>query len=332
LTVIIPAGLCFLAAVVLVRILADSRFSLGALDVPNERSLHEKPVPRTGGIGLLGAAAAGWALFSPSGLTGLVMLTGLLGAVTFADDRVGLPVRTRLIVQIGAAALFLAFYYTGPVALLLPAFIALIWMANLYNFMDGSDGLAGGMTVAGFGTYSLAASYASVDVGQAAALAAIAASVAGAAGGFLVWNFHRASVFMGDSGSVPLGFLAAALGIVGWQAGIWAFWFPVLVFSPFIADATITLIKRFRRGEKLTQAHKTHYYQRALRMRLGHRGTALASYMLMAAVAGSALAARDWGATAVVLLLVFWIVAYAGLMAFIDWHWDAFSRDPARAG
>ncbi|MDQ8699862.1 glycosyltransferase family 4 protein [Hyphomicrobium sp. LHD-15] len=328
---IIPAVLSFVAAVALVRLLALSRFSQSALDMPNERSLHVAPVPRTGGLGLLSAASIGCVLLAPSGLWGLVALAGLLSVVTFADDRVGLPVMTRLFVQIAAAVLFLALYYAGPLWLLPLAFGALIWMANLYNFMDGSDGLAGGMTVAGFGAYAIAAIYAPAEAPQAEALAVIAASIAGGAGGFLVWNFHKASVFMGDSGSVPLGFLAAALGIVGWQSGIWPVWFPALVFSPFIADATVTLIKRFRRGEKLTQAHKTHYYQRALRMGLGHRGTALASYVLMGAVGVSALLARDWGPVAVGLMLGFWGAAYAALMTLIDRHWDAFSRDPARA-
>jgi UDP-N-acetylmuramyl pentapeptide phosphotransferase/UDP-N-acetylglucosamine-1-phosphate transferase len=332
LNAIFPAVLCFLAAAGFVRLLATSRLSQAALDIPNERSLHVNPVPRTGGLGLLGAAAVGWALFAPTGLSSLVVLTGLLSAVTFADDRVGLPVRTRLVVQIAAAVLFLTLYYAGPMWLLPLALGALLWMANLYNFMDGSDGLAGGMTVAGFGAYALAASLDQTGGGQAEALAVIAASVAGAAGGFLVWNFHRASVFMGDSGSVPLGFLAAAFGIVGWQAGLWPFWFPVLVFSPFIADATVTLIKRSRRGEKLTQAHKTHYYQRALRMGLGHRGTAIASYVLMAAAAGSALVARDWGTVAVSLLLAFWVVAFAGLMAAIDRRWAEYARAPERQG
>ena len=328
---IIPAVLSFMAAVALVRLLALSRLSQSALDMPNERSLHVAPVPRTGGLGLLGAAGLGCALLAPPGLWGLLALAALLSAVTFADDRVGLPVMTRLFMQIAAAVLFLALYYVGPLWLLPLAFGALIWMANLYNFMDGSDGLAGGMTVAGFGAYAVAAIYAPAETPQAEALAVIAACIAGAAAGFLVWNFHKASVFMGDSGSVPLGFLAAALGIVGWQSGIWPVWFPALVFSPFIADATVTLIKRFRRGEKLTQAHKTHYYQRALRMGLGHRGTALASYVLMAAVGVSALLARDWGPVAVALMLGFWGAAYAALMTLIDQHWDTYSRDPARA-
>lgn len=319
----IAAVLCFGLAALFVRLLAKSDLSKTAMDIPNERSLHVTPVPRTGGLGLLGAAAGGWALLVHGGLASVVALTALLSAVTFADDRVGLPVWTRLVVQVGAAVAFLILHFDASLLLLPLAFGALIWMANLYNFMDGSDGLAGGMTVAGFGAYAIAASWS-----DAQALTVIAASVAGAAGGFLIWNFHRASVFMGDSGSVPLGFLAAALGILGWQDGIWPFWFPALVFSPFILDATITLAKRFARGERLTQAHKTHYYQRVLRMGLGHRGTAIASYILMSAVALSALAALafEWGPVPVTLMLAGWAAVFAGLMTAIDRRWNAFSR------
>lgn len=322
-----PSLFSLVAAALLVRLVAKSRFSLGAMDVPNERSLHAIPVPRTGGIGLLGAALAGLAVFGDGAYGGLLALTGLLSAVTFADDRIGLPIRTRLFAQIAAAAAFLALSFAGPALLLPLAFGALLWMANLYNFMDGSDGLAGGMTVFGFGTYALAASGS-----EAPELAVLAACVAGAAVGFLVWNFHKASVFMGDSGSVPIGFLAGATGILGWQSGIWPFWFPALVFSPFIADATVTLTKRYRNGERLTQAHKTHYYQRALRMGLGHRGTAIAGYILMAATGASALAAIDWGPLEVSLLLAGWAAVFASLMAAIDRRWDLFSRAAVETG
>lgn len=320
----ISAVVCFALASVFVRLLAKSSLSKAAMDIPNERSLHVTPVPRTGGLGLLGAAAVGWAVWAAWDLASVVGLAALLSAVAFVDDRISLPVRTRLVVQIAAAVAFLAIAYAGPLLLLPLAFCALLWMANLYNFMDGSDGLAGGMTVAGFGAYALAASWS-----DAHALSVLSACIAGAAGGFLIWNFHRASVFMGDSGSVPLGFLAAALGILGWQDGVWPFWFPVLVFSPFILDASVTLAKRFARGERLTQAHKTHYYQRALRMGLGHRGTAIASYVLMSAVALSALAAREWDAVPVALMLAFWAVVFAGLMMLIDRRWDDFSRTTA---
>jgi UDP-N-acetylmuramyl pentapeptide phosphotransferase/UDP-N-acetylglucosamine-1-phosphate transferase len=131
---------------------------------------------------------------------------------------------------------------------------------------------------------------------------------------------------MGDSGSVPLGFLAAAIGLLGWQAGLWPMWFPVLVFSPFIADASVTLLKRYLRGERLSQAHRSHYYQRVLRMGLGHRGTALAAYALMLATAGSALAARAWPDAAVIVLLAAWVAIYGAGMWLIDQRWADFER------
>ena len=111
--------------------------------------------------------------------------------------------------------------------------LATMWVTNLYNFMDGSDGLAGGMALFGFGAYALSAWLAGDAV-----FVVVAASIAAASAAFLVFNFPPAKVFMGDAGSIPLGFLAAALGILGWRAGHWPLWFPVLVFSPFIIDAS----------------------------------------------------------------------------------------------
>jgi UDP-GlcNAc:undecaprenyl-phosphate GlcNAc-1-phosphate transferase len=311
----------FALAAVFVRVLVSNSVFGTIFDIPNERSSHSVPVPRTGGLGLMAAAAVTWVLFSPGSYAETVVAAGLLSAVSFLDDARGLSVRARLLVQGSVAALFLALTYQGPWFLLLPALLAIVWMINLYNFMDGSDGLAGGMSIAGFGTYAVAA-----YGGGLMELSALAAALTGAAAGFLIWNFHKARIFMGDSGSVPLGFLAAALGLLGWQEGVWPMWFPVLVFSPFIADASVTLVKRYVRGERLSQAHRSHYYQRILRMGLGHRGTALAAYVLMLATSGSALAARPWPDAAVVLLLVTWAAIYGAGMWLIDQRWADFER------
>ncbi len=311
----------FALAAVFVRVLVSNSVFGTIIDIPNERSSHSVPVPRTGGLGLMAAAAVTWVLFSPGSYAETVVAAGLLSAVSFLDDARGLSVRARLLVQGSVAALFLALAYQGPWFLLLPALLAIVWMINLYNFMDGSDGLAGGMSIAGFGTYAVAA-----YGGGLMELSALAAALTGAAAGFLIWNFHKARIFMGDSGSVPLGFLAAALGLLGWQEGVWPMWFPVLVFSPFIADASVTLVKRYLRGERLSQAHRSHYYQRVLRMGLGHRGTALAAYVLMLATSGSALAARAWPVAAVVLLIVTWLAIYGAGMWVIDQRWADFER------
>ncbi len=317
----LAALISFLLAAIAVRILATDRLLMRIVDVPNERSLHETPVPRTGGIGLLLAAGSTWAVLSGWELAPLVVIAASLAALSLADDIRSLPVSVRFVAQSIAALVFLIDYGSAHWAALILLLPAIVWMTNLYNFMDGSDGLAGGMTAIGFGTYALASGFAGAHD-----LALLSASIAGAAIGFLLWNFPPARIFMGDTGSIPLGFLAAAIGVIGWQRAIWPWWFPALVFSPFIVDATVTLFARFLRGERLHEAHKTHYYQRVNRMGLGHRGTALCEYALMLAVAASALMAREWGHAGVTVLLIVWAAAYIALMYTIDRRWRAFDR------
>jgi UDP-N-acetylmuramyl pentapeptide phosphotransferase/UDP-N-acetylglucosamine-1-phosphate transferase len=273
----------FVVAFIAVQLLL-TRFARFALDRPNERSLHEHPVPRTGGIAvLIGIAAAlplgGADLWLPLGLA------LLLAAVSFADDLKGLPIAVRLGAHIVAAAV-IVWYDLAPIYLWQAALLVLgiAWLTNLYNFMDGSDGLAGGMTVIGFATYAIAASWA-----EEPELATTSLCVAAAAAAFLVFNFNPARIFLGDVGSIPLGFLAGALGIIGWNDEAWPLWFPVVLFAPFIADATLTLARRLVRGERVWQAHRDHYYQRMVRSGLGHRGTAYIAYGLMVLCAGAAL-------------------------------------------
>jgi UDP-N-acetylmuramyl pentapeptide phosphotransferase/UDP-N-acetylglucosamine-1-phosphate transferase len=280
------ALLSFAVAAALAWLLA-TRLARFALDQPNERSLHARPVPRTGGLAVLAGITAATAAFA----TGLWLPLGLalaLAAISLADDLRPLPTGLRLAAHLGAAG-FLAWFLLSPMHPLELALIALAlaWITNLYNFMDGSDGLAGGMAVIGFGAYALAG----WTVGDPP-LVATSAAIAAAALGFLVFNFHPARIFMGDVGSIPLGFLAGALGVVGWRDDVWPLWFPVLVFGPFIADATVTLAKRVLRRERVWQAHRDHYYQRLVRMGFGHRGAALAGYGLMLACAAAALFGR----------------------------------------
>ena len=126
---------------------------------------------------------------------------------------------------------------------------------------------------------------------------------------------------MGDAGSIPLGFLAGAIGLYGWQRALWPLWFPALVFSPFILDATITLLKRALRREKLWQAHREHYYQRLVQMGWGHKKTAIAEYMLMFSIAICALVMLQLPHLWVVLLFLFWLYVYFFIMLKIDKLW-----------
>jgi UDP-N-acetylmuramyl pentapeptide phosphotransferase/UDP-N-acetylglucosamine-1-phosphate transferase len=163
--------------------------------------------------------------------------------------------------------------------------LAILWMTNLYNFMDGMDGLAASMAVFGFGTYA-ALGWRAGD----APFAATCLATAGAAAGFLLHNRPPARIFMGDLGAVVLGFLAAAYTLHAVRAGLFPLWLGALVFAPFIADATATLARRAWRREAVWRAHRTHLYQRAA-LAFGTRRT-LAGYVLwMAACAAAALGA-----------------------------------------
>ena len=193
------------------------------------------------------------------------------------------------------------------------AAIATAWMINLYNFMDGSDGLAGGMAAVGFGSYGIAAL-----TGGDFSFAAINLSVTAAALGFLVFNFPPAKVFMGDVGAIPLGYLAAVFDITGWLRGDWPVWFGIAVFSPFIVDASLTLLKRLLRGARVWQAHREHYYQRLVQSGWGHRKTALAEYVLMALCGGAAMFGVRQEQTLQLVVLAALILLYTGLVVALE--------------
>lgn len=289
------------------------------LDVPNERSIHVKPIPRSGGLAIVMGSCISWTLLQT--IPWMLILSCLgLTLLSWFDDRFSLSVLIRLAIQSAIIALFVSgniIPFAFLSALLL--FALIIWSSNLYNFMDGSDGLAGGMAIFGFGFYALAA-YLAGDI----QFFLLCFSTAVSAIPFLIYNFVPAKIFMGDAGSIPLGFLAGALGYLGWHHKLWPFWYPVLVFSPFIFDATITLIKRAFSREKLWLPHKNHYYQRFLRMGAGHKRTCLAEYALMLACGGSAVAGLILPENLIFLLLMSWLIIYAGIVIVIDRRWRLF--------
>ena len=292
-----------------------------ATDIPNERSLHERPTPRVGGWGVVPAVLIAVFTLAP-GLWLIAACTIFLAAVSQIDDRRGLPARVRFAAHFAAVGLLLAVYH-GSVAwwILVALSVLLTWLVNLYNFMDGADGLAGGMAVLGFSGYAIAAL---VAHGPRADLALACAATAGAAAGFLIYNFHPARIFLGDAGSIPLGFLAGAFGFWGWRSGLWPIWFPAMCFSLFIADASVTLCRRLIRGEKFWQAHREHYYQRMVRSGLGHARTAIYWYILMfvgimfAVFALGRSAAVQWGT------IIAWAVILIAVGVAIDLRWRRF--------
>jgi UDP-GlcNAc:undecaprenyl-phosphate/decaprenyl-phosphate GlcNAc-1-phosphate transferase len=308
-----------LTLLVLLAMLHVSALKL-VLDHPNDRSLHSVSVPRTGGLALMAGIMAAWIFQWQPWLLSLQLCVLFLMLLSFLDDLYGLSAGWRLLAHISAAGTFLATGLqtsAGWPSLVLMG-IAIVWMTNLYNFMDGSDGLAGGMAAFGFGSYA-AGAWMAGDVTMAVVPACIAASALA----FLRFNFHPARIFMGDAGSIPLGFMSAAFGLMGWVHGNWPLWFPLLVFAPFIVDATITLIKRLLRGEKIWHAHRSHYYQRLVQMGWGHRKTALCEYGVMLLGCGSALwfIRQPWLVQS--FGLTFWLLVYAVLAIKIDRLWQA---------
>jgi UDP-N-acetylmuramyl pentapeptide phosphotransferase/UDP-N-acetylglucosamine-1-phosphate transferase len=311
------AGAC--ASFLLLMLMLRTGAAHLVLDQPNERSLHSHPTPRIGGIAIFIALCP---LLLISGFALLAVLSALLCAISFLDDRFKLGVGLRFGAHAVAAIIFALFALSGLhwVAMACAVF-ALIWMSNLFNFMDGSDGLAGGMAVLGFGAYALAALN-----GQHLALGLAALCVSACTAGFLCFNFPPAKVFMGDSGSIPLGFLAAAMGLYGWHDGLWPLGLPLLVFSPFIVDATVTLLKRSWRREKIWRAHKTHYYQRLIQSGWSHRATAVAAYTLMLCCGVGGLLLIDASAARQTGVLLAATALYIVLALFIDRAWREHQR------
>jgi UDP-GlcNAc:undecaprenyl-phosphate/decaprenyl-phosphate GlcNAc-1-phosphate transferase len=320
----VPSLVAFAVCFFLLRWLLRGRLAQAVMDQPNHRSLHTAPTPRIGGLGVLAGILCGGVLAGglSSPLLILLLLLLVLGGFCFLDDRKGLSAAVRLPVHLLVAAAWIISLGkvgggdTAHWLLILGMTFALGWMMNLYNFMDGANGLAGGMAVFGFAAYGAAAALA----GQPE-LAALGFVIAASALAFLLFNFDPARVFLGDAGSIPLGFLAGALGLWGWQTAAWPLWFPLLVFSPFIVDATVTLLRRALRGEKVWQAHHDHAYQRLVRSGWSHRRLAWAAYWLMAACVLSALVLRFSDKHWVMASLALWGLLYAVILLVVEYRW-----------
>ena len=240
------------------------------LDRPNERSSHSRPTPRGGGLAVTavllagGAALAGW---SAAGTELWVVLggTAALALLSWLDDLADLSAALRFgahIVVVVAALFALpadAAIFQGllpPWLDRLAAGLAWLWFINLYNFMDGIDGMSGVETMTlGLGLFGLAL----LLPGALPMVGWMGLIAAAAAFGFLLWNWHPARLFLGDVGSVPLGFLLGWLLLETAAAGQWAA--ALILPLYYLADATITLARRAWRGEKVWRAHREHFYQ-----------------------------------------------------------------------
>ncbi len=277
----------------------------GMMDVPNERSSHSQPTPRGGGLSIclcvLGALpvlyAAGW-LSRGSALA--IGCGGILVSVIgWLEDRHGVALIWRALGYLAAAALALYFLLHAGASsggvnfrprylLYVLGIPAMGWLINLYNFMDGTDALAGVETVTAATWAALFFFYAGQTGPAWICIVLSAASI-----GFLYWNWPPARIFMGDSGSCFVGFTFGVLAVIGWRSGAVPLSAWCILLAVFICDSSLTLLKRVVAGEKWYTPHRSHAYQILVQSGMTHRRLALytagINFLLLGPLAGIAL-------------------------------------------
>ncbi|MBK1645000.1 glycosyl transferase [Thiocapsa imhoffii] len=321
---LLATGTAFCVSVLLTQWLAGHGVRFSPIDHPNARSLHSVPVPRSGGLAVLAGVLCALLLLgvlarSFSELAWILAALIPVAAMALLDDFGGVSRRLRLLAQASAALLLFVGHLrwqmlelpgwtlTWPSAVALAAtLVYVIWLINLYNFMDGMDGLAGGMAVFGFAAFAILG-----WSGGEPLFAFAAASIALAAAGFLSANFPPARIFLGDAGSSSLGLLVAAFSLWGSALGLFPLWSAWLLFSPFILDATWTLLARLIRGERIWEPHRSHHYQRLVLAGWSHRRTLMRAYVIMATVAACAVASPRLPVHEQWMLIGAWAVIYA---------------------
>ncbi|MBX9619602.1 MAG: glycosyltransferase family 4 protein [Hyphomicrobiales bacterium] len=302
----------------------------GRLDHPNERSSHIIPTPRGAGLAIIVVFVMAMSMIITTGgardpvMLALLVAVLMLAFVSWIDDRRPLPWRVRLSVQSVAVAGTLGMFAAGstlPLALPVPLLFILVpfvvlgwlWVTNLTNFMDGIDGIVGVEMIA-FATGSALCLHL---VGAAPELVALLLALAAASAGFLWWNWPPAKIFLGDVGSIPLGFLIGFFMLVLVSHGLWGA--ALALPATFLTDATLTLFLRFRRGERLTQAHRHHFYQRAAGLERAHhlavilRVLAADAALIIAALIGVWMKGWTGQAVTVALAAIIAILFLAGL-------------------
>lgn len=289
--ILLIASLISVALTGVIRTLVIKR---GRLDVPNERSSHNVPTPRGGGLAFVVVVTAGALTLGvlDASASILVCTVGgmLIAGIGYADDVFALPALPRLGVHIIASTLVVVALLRvadKPVFAYLPALlsgvilvVAVVWAINLFNFMDGIDGIAASQAMLTSASSAFLATYST----ESAPWILVAFTLAGSCLGFLVWNWPPAKIFMGDVGSGFLGLWLAVLAIAFHQTSALPIWTSVLLSSPFIADATTTLIRRMGRGEQWYAAHRSHAYQRLARRLDSHLAVTRILWILHAAV------------------------------------------------
>lgn len=306
-------------------LIAGIPFREHLLDAPNERGSHSVPTPRGGGVGILAAfIAAGLALHIPKTFLFAAMF---ISAVSFYGDYFRLSVKFRFLAQLLAALVFLlpllpvlsahsALSTFGPspfifFPILLLIVLFLVGTANFYNFMDGINGIAGLSGVIAFGLMGVYTLYYAPVYGHRESLSLLAICIALACLGYLPFNMPRARVFMGDVGSILLGFVFAALVVMLARNYLEMVCYAALLF-PFYADELTTMAVRLQDHENLVQSHRRHLYQLlANEAGMAHWKVTMIYAATQLAVGAGVLVAGAYGVRPVVLFLTACFIAFA---------------------
>jgi UDP-N-acetylmuramyl pentapeptide phosphotransferase/UDP-N-acetylglucosamine-1-phosphate transferase len=271
------------------------------LDAPNPRSLHNQPTQKGGGIAIVGLIilASVNLMWWDTGSERIFMALGIsaliFGVLGLWDDHRDLGVRVKLLFELatgviviwlvdlprelefsGVTISYLSVWLVAPIV-----FLWFIWMTNLYNFMDGVDGLVGSQSI-----FSLIVVAGWFLLYGDASIALFCVAIAGAGIGFLILNWHPARLFLGDAGSLPLGAVFALLAVYGaskYQMPVTAF---LLLYGICLFDATVTLGRRFFSAERWWEAHSNHFYQRAVRSGVGHARLSIFALLASGLLAG----------------------------------------------
>ncbi len=287
---VLTAFAAFILTLVLTGVVRRLAVSHGVLDVPNDRSSHSMPTPRGGGVAIVFVSIAASVALAWRGVLDVNLFLALTGggvavaAVGFVDDRRQVPASIRLAAHLGAAFWALlclgglpplrwaqhvvSFGWMGYVV----GALGIGWTLNLFNFMDGIDGIAASEAafIAGGGAFLAFAA------GLSGAVPAMGLAFGAVCCGFLVWNWPPAKIFMGDVGSGYMGYVIVVLAIAAGRDNPVALLVWLILGGVFFSDATLTLMRRLARGERVYEAHRTHAYQWLAQRWGSHRAVTLA--------------------------------------------------------
>lgn len=283
-------------SILLIKLLIVRYQRIGRFDVPNDRSMHVQKTPTGAGIVIVGLLLLVCCVllitFKATQLMPLAIIIASLAVIGWFDDKSNLSIKIRFLAFL-VVGIFLLFTIgmiddlsVASIKLVLPALLAavltlfgFVWLINLYNFMDGMDGLAGMQTVIAAGAFSFLFAQAESPIANLAML--LCMSLIALTLGFLVWNWSPAKIFLGDVGSLPIGGLFGVLTILAVNEVGVSIYSCILILLVFVFDTAYTLILRAMRGENITQAHSSHIYQRLAKAGMPHYQVVLFYSLLM---------------------------------------------------